>query len=153
MSLTTPLQSAVAALKSRLETDLEDVTVYDFWPPQRGLKLPAVSIWLVNSRQEEVGIGQRIDANTKGVHYVFRFQVDVWDRSPAEVIQLADKIKVSMFQNRGSFGNVLKNIVKVRERWVGLERVEDIPGGSAEEQVYRLTLEFTVTYTLTQSLS
>jgi len=153
MSLTTPLQSAVAALKSRVETDLENVVVYDFWPPQRGLKLPAVSIWLVNSRQEEVGVGQIIDANTKGVLHVYTFQLDVWGRSPNEILEIADQIKVSFFQNRSSFGNYIKDIVKVGERWIGLEQVEEVPGVSTEERVYRLSLEFKVTYAITQTAS
>ncbi|MCD6421899.1 hypothetical protein J7L13_00935 [bacterium] len=151
--LTTPLQSALSDIKTMLEQNLQNAAIYEYWPPQRGLKLPAVSIFLVSSRQEEIGIGQRAEADKKAVLHVFTFQLDVWGRSPGEVVQIADQIKVIFFRNRNSFGNYIKDIVKVGERWHGLERTEDIPGTTGENQIYRHSLDFRVTYAITESLS
>jgi len=150
--LTTPLQSALSDIKSALESNLTDVNIYNHWPP-RAIKLPAVSIFLVSSRQEEIGIGQRAEPNKKAVLHVFTFQLDIWGRSPNEIMKIADQIKTIFFKNRNSFGNYIKDIVKVSERWQGLERTEDIPGTTGESQIYRHSLDFRVTYAITESLS
>ncbi len=144
-SLKTPLQTLLGDLKDRLSLDLQDVTIYDHWIPSFGARIPCVSIIIVSSRQREVGIGQQAEAETKAVLNFFRIQLDVWARSPAKVLELADKVKLSLFKRRGEFGNYVKDIVKLDETGVTEE-----PLGSRRkaERLYRVRLEYETVYAI-----
>ncbi|MCD6446494.1 hypothetical protein J7L49_06905 [Candidatus Bathyarchaeota archaeon] len=149
-ALETPLQSAVNDLKTRLSEDL-GITIYDCWPPMHGIKLPCISIYLISSTQREIGIGQLAD-DRKATLHEFVLQLNVWTRNYEQALELSDKIEVSLFQHRSEFGDYIKDVKKIGERWHGLEKLEELKG-LTENKAYRMSMDVRVTYAVAEASS
>jgi len=149
--LSNPLTRALNDLTWLLSQNLPgNVAVYDHWPLE-GITLPCVTVWPVSGRQEVAGVGERIGANWKGAFYRFVFQLDVWSRSPAEAVEIADRVREALFLGRGELGDVLHDVREVGERWLGLQSAEGAPSPTGGERIFRIALEVAVTYAIATS--
>jgi len=134
----TPLQTMLGDAKNVLEKEISDVTVYTEWPV-KGPKLPAISIIPIGGGQEQVGLGEKIQADTEAIHQIFNIQVDIWARTPSQVLSLADKVRLALWKNRERFGRYITGISLLDERW-------SLSAKLGEKRISRSTLTYRVIY-------